>query len=375
MRCIDLNLKPFFRKSVLGATTLALGLSLAGGMIQPTQAEAFSLGKIGDSVVGGLQEQKKIKDSLDYYENDGRNEMFEELKKSDGVVEDGELNEELSRIIGRLSSAIAKSEPSINSKPYNYFINPKTEFNAYCSLGHNISVNAGVFSFFGNDEDKIAAVVAHEMVHGQRQHPYIGAQKKMTVDFIQKVAGAQMNGSGKLAVNVVATNVKASGITKPNEWEADNVAFSYVTEAGYNPGAPAAVWQGVIDHMNNGGSKGLFDDLLNPSTHPGEKERRDNYAKKLTEYSGNKVVVNPATAEIKVNNKLFMKPAGAGSVSALERSYLIAGRLAAAYHGHAAIDQAVNDGGVVRVGDREIVQPNGNDKSADELVQTLNSIK
>ena len=276
MRCIDLNLKPFFRKSVLGATTLALGLSLAGGMIQPTQAEAFSLGKIGDSVVGGLQEQKKIKDSLDYYENDGRNEMFEELKKSDGVVEDGELNEELSRIIGRLSSAIAKSEPSINSKPYNYFINPKTEFNAYCSLGHNISVNAGVFSFFGNDEDKIAAVVAHEMVHGQRQHPYIGAQKKMTVEFIQKVAGAQMNGSGKLAVNVVATNVKASGITKPNEWEADNVAFSYVTEAGYNPGAPAAVWQGVIDNMSSGGSKGLFDDLLNPSTHPGEKERRDN---------------------------------------------------------------------------------------------------
>lgn len=360
---------------MLGAGSLTLCISLALGLIQPSKSEAFSLGKFGDAVVGTAIQQQKVKESLDYYENDGRNELFEQLKKSDGVVGDQELNEELQNIMTRLTASIAKKEPSIVNKPYNYFINPQTEFNAYCSLGHNLSVNVGVFSFFENNEDKVAAVVAHELVHGQKQHPFTGAQKKMTVDFIQKVAGAQMGGGNKIAVDIIATNAKAVGITKPNEWEADNIAFTYLTDAGYNPGAPAAVWQRVIDHMGKGGSKSLFSDLLNPSTHPGEKERLANYAKKLAEYSNNKVAVNSATGEIKINNKTFMKPAAYANMSVLERSYLIAGNLANAYHSKEALAQATNEDGVIKMGDFSIVQPCADDVSADGLVEILNSIK
>jgi len=370
-----LNLKTFFRKSVLRAGTLALCLSLAIGLFQPTRTEALSLGQLGGSILSTAAQQQKVRESLDYYENDGRNQLFEELKRSDGVNSDSFFNEELDRIMAKLASAIAKTDSSITDKPYNYFINPKTEFNAYCSLGHNVSVNTGVFSFLDNDEDKIAAVVAHELVHGQKKHPIKGAQKRLTVEFVQKVAGAQMNGGGKLAVDVVATNVKAVGVTKPNEWEADNVAYGYLTEAGYNPGAPAAVWQRVIDNMSQGGSKGLFDDLLNPSTHPGEKERRDNYAKKLTEYSKSKVSVNAATGEISVNGKPFMKPAAVANMSGLERSYLVAGNLAAAYHSNQSLEQAWNDNGIIRLGGFSIVQPCGADAAADELVQVLNAIK
>ncbi|MBU2703313.1 putative Zn-dependent protease [Sporomusaceae bacterium BoRhaA] len=370
-----MNLRTFFRKSVLGAGALIFCISLGVGLLQPTKTEALSLGGLGGTIASTAAQQEKVKKSLDYYENDGRNELFAELKKSDGVIDDSDLNEELGRIMTRLTSAIAKTDPSIMNKPYNYFINPQTAFNAYCSLGHNVSVNVGVFSFFDNDEGKIAAVVAHELVHGQKGHPINGAKKKLTVDFIQKIAGSQMSGGGQLAVDIVATNAKAVGVTKPNEWEADNVAFSYITEAGYNPGTPAAVWQRVIDNMGKGGSKGLFDDLLNPSTHPGEKERRDNYAKKLTEYSNNKVSVNPATGDIKVNNKPFMKPAAFSNMSALERSYLIAGHLAAVYHSKESLAQATNDNGVVRIGDVAIVQTCSADTDADELVKILNEIQ
>ena len=370
-----MDLRKFFCKSVVGAGSLALCISLAVGLVQPAKTEAFSLGKFGDAVVGTAVQQQKVKESLDYYENNGRNELFEQLKKSDGVIDDSNLNEELANIMTRLTNAIAKKEPSIVDKPYNYFINPQKEFNAYCSLGHNLSVNVGVFSFFENNEDKIAAVVAHELVHGQKRHAYDGAQKKMTVEFIQKVAGTQMNGGNKLAVDIVATNVKAVGITKPNEWEADNIAFAYMTDAGYNPGAPAAVWQRVIDNMGKGGSKGLFDDLLNPSTHPGEKERLSNYSKKLTEYSNNKVTVNPATGEIKVNNKTFMKPAAFANMSTLERSYLIAGNLAVAYHSRESLAQATNEDGIIKMGDFSIVQPCSDDVAIDGLVKILNEIK
>lgn len=367
--------RTFFRKSVIGAGVLALGFSVGMGVCQPTTAEAFSLGKIGNAVVSTAAQQEKVVKSLEYYENEGRNELFEQLKSSDGVIDDSYLNEELDRIMTKLTSAIAKSEPSVMDKPYNYFINPQTAFNAYCSLGHNVSVNAGVFSFVDNDEDRVAAVVAHELVHGQKKHPINGAKKKLTVEFVQKVVGSQMNSGSRLAVDVVATNVKAAGVTKPNEWEADNIAFTYLTEAGYNPGAPAALWQRVIDHMGKGGGKGLFDDLLNPSTHPGEKERRDNYSKKITEYSNNKVSVNSATGEIKINNKPFMKPAAAANMSSLERSYLIAGNLAVAYHSKGTLPTASNDDGIVRLGDLSIIQPGNGDTSADELVKVLNSIQ
>lgn len=370
-----MDLKTFFRKAVLGTGTLTLCFSLATGLFHPTKTEAFDIGKLGGIVVNTAKQQDEIKKSLDHYENDGRNELFEQLKASEGVNEDPEFNATLASIMTRLTSTIAKTEPSIQDKPYNYFINPKTAFNAFCSLGHNVSVNVGVFSFFDNNEDKIAAVVAHELVHGQKNHPINGAKKKLTVDFVQKVAGSQMSGGSKLAVDVVAGNTKAVGITKPNEWESDNIAFSYITDAGYNPGAPAAVWQRVIDKMSSGGSKGLFDDLLNPSTHPGEKERRDNYSKKLTEYSNKKVTVNAATGEIKIDNKPFMKPAAFANMSGIERSYLIAGNLAAAYHNNESLAQACNDNGVIRLGEQAIVQPCPADTDADQLVKILNEIK
>lgn len=371
----QLNLKIIFHKSLLAAGIMTLGISLLAGLIQPTKTEAVNLGKLGGSVVGAATEQEKVRKSLDYYENDGRNELFEELKRQEGVVVDPERNAELGGIMGRLTGAIAKIDPSINDKPYNYFINPQTAFNAYCTLGHNISVNSGVFSFLDNNEDKIAAIVAHELVHGQKKHPINGAKKKMTVEFVQKVAGSQTGGGSRLAVDIVAVNVKNVGVTKPNEWEADNIAFGYVTDAGYSPGAPAAVWQRIIDTAGKGNAKGLFDDLLNPSTHPGDKERRDNYSKKLTEYSNNKVSVNPATGEIKVNNKPFMKPAAFANMSGLERSYLIAGNLARVYHSKEPLAQVSNVDGVIRIGGMAIAQPCPEDKGADELVTILDAIK
>lgn len=71
-----------------------------------------------------------MKKSLGHYDNDGRNELFEQIKSTDGVGEDPDLNDELGPIITKLSDAIAQTEPSIADKPYNYFINPQTEFNA-----------------------------------------------------------------------------------------------------------------------------------------------------------------------------------------------------------------------------------------------------
>ena len=91
------------------------------------------------------------------------------MKEKYGVNEDEELNARLDVIMANLSDAIAKIDPSIKDKPYNYFINPDESFNAFCSLGHNVSVNTGMFNLVANDAE-IAVVLGHEMGHGQKEH-------------------------------------------------------------------------------------------------------------------------------------------------------------------------------------------------------------
>ena len=151
-----------FKKSkiIVGAALLAVSVL---SFTLPQQAEAINLGSIAGKAVGAAKEQQEINKALNYYDN------------------------MLGRIMQRMTPAIAKSDATINSKPYNYFVNNQEFFNAYCALGHNMSVNIGAFWFLDYNEDKLAAVIAHELVHGQKEHPIKGAKKKMSVDFVLTV--------------------------------------------------------------------------------------------------------------------------------------------------------------------------------------------
>ncbi len=358
---------------LVGFGAALTALMINSTILEAPKAEAFSLGKVGD-VVKTVKQQNDAKKSLDHYENAGRNELFEVIKKEDGVNTDSGYNQTLDRIMKKLTTGIAVSDPSINAKPYNYFINPDEGFNAYCTLGHNISINTGVFYFFDNYEDGIAAVVAHEMAHGQKSHPINGAKKKMTVDLVSAIAATSINSNGIIAADVISKQVKTVGVTRNNEKEADAVAFVYMADSGYNIGAPAAVWQRVMEHSGTEKSKGMLEDVLNPSTHPESDSRRDGYAALMTKYSNNKVAVDVKSSEVKVNGKVFMKPAGTKSMSGAQRSYLVAGNLARVYHAGAA-GAARNDNGTVKVGNQAIVTPVAGDPSADELVKAFNSIK
>ena len=174
-----------FKKSkiIVGAALLAVSVL---SFTLPQQAEAINLGSIAGKAVGAAKEQQEINKALNYYDNEGRHELFEALKQEDGVNSDYNANAMLGRIMQRMTPAIAKSDATINSKPYNYFVNNQEFFNAYCALGHNMSVNIGAFWFLDYNEDKLAAVIAHELVHGQKEHPIKGAKKKMSVDFVMK---------------------------------------------------------------------------------------------------------------------------------------------------------------------------------------------
>ncbi len=359
------------KRMALYAAAGICGLSISFASLPAPSADASILGAVISSGIQIAQLNKEI----DYYNNqeEGRQKFFEQLKNKYGVNDDANLNDRLNSIMTNLSTAIATVDPSISQKPYNYFVNPDTTFNAFCSLGHNMSVNTGMFSLLSND-DEIAVVLGHEMGHGQKDHPARGIRKAIPYEVAGQIYAEAGGSIGSSAAAAIFVNyATATQVTKPQEWEADNLAFDYITHSNYNPGACAAVWQRVIEKQGDN-AENFVGEIFSPSDHPTNAQRRENYEKKLYEYSGNHVSVKDG--KVQVNGKDFVTPAPAGDMSGAERSYFVAGNLAAAYHnGHGSEKSYVSDNGAVMLGAQPILTPQGTDPDAATLSTRLNAIK
>ena len=61
-------------------------------------------------------------------------------------------------------------ELKANSLPFVWNVNNSEKFNASCYPMDYVSINLGLLQNMNYDENKIAAVLAHEMTHGIEQH-------------------------------------------------------------------------------------------------------------------------------------------------------------------------------------------------------------
>ena len=350
------------------------GLTASYAFLPAPQVQAKSvLTNIIAAGIQGAQMRAEMNKQLNYYNNtdSGRYELLNSFKQKYGVNEEAYYNDKIAAIMTNMSSAVAQVDPSINDKPYLYFVNEQTSFNAFCSLGHVMSINRGLFNTLQND-DEIAAVIGHEMVHGQKDH--VIKDNKAALD---KYIMAQMAviAAGGTTISAMIGNflLNQSNVqtTKGHEWEADNIAFEYLTHSNYNPGAAGAVWQRRLDTVKGAGDdKGTF---WNPSDHPGDTERRDNYAKKLYEYSGKHASFKDGS--VYVNDKKFVTPAATEDMTSAERAFFVLGNIAAAYNHGQDKDKAYVKGDVVMLGAQPIMQVLEGDESAAALSQRLNELK
>lgn len=354
--------KDLKKRVAMVALAGALAMPLSVGVAPAPVAEA-GWGDVLGAAIGGAAAHAQLNAQIKKYNDDeeGRQEYFAAMKKEYGEVDDWGKMQQLTRIMTNLTNGIAAVDPSIWEKPYNYFINKQESFNAFCTLGHNMSVNIGLYSYVTN-EDEIAVVLGHEMAHGQKNHPAEGAKKSLNMQILGAATGSTL---GTVVANVVSNR----HITKPMEREADKLAFEYITHTNYNPGATAAIWQRVMD--KSGGSSSSFSDFL--SDHPSNDDRRDTYVKKLYEYSGNKATAKDGV--VTVNGKEFTQPAAAGDMSAAERSYFVLGNLAAAFHNGEGAKSAYTNGSTVMLGNQPIMTCVAGDESASTLAARLNEIK
>lgn len=360
------NVKKNLAKLII--TCMSLGLPAAASL--PARADASVFG----SVLAASIQAAAVNDQLTKLNNteEGRQALFQEMKKKQGVNYDPYLNSRVDTIMANLSAGIAQIDPSINDMPYNYYINPSTSFNAACSLGHNMTINTGIFDLLTTD-DEIAVVLGHEMAHGQKNHVLKGYQKQIPVTLLGTAAAAGGGTLAAIGASVAVNYIDSVHITKPQEREADKLAFEYLSHTDYNIGATAAVWQKVMEKYGESSSD-FVGEIFNPSDHPGHEERRDAYAKQISEYSHG--VVTVADGVVKIHDREFVAPAPSSSMSGAERSYFVAGNLARYYHrGSKNIAQAYAQNGTVYLEEQAIMTPVYGDPSAQELADRLNSLQ
>ena len=362
------------KKKLIRATAAAVtALSLTTGVLVPVKAEASIFGNVLGSVIGGAVAMNQINAQIKVLDNEGRDKFFNQMKEKYGVNESYEANAQLDRLMSKLSRVIVNYDPTIVDKPYNYFVNNDKSFNAFCTLGHNLSVNIGLFDYLNYQEDEVAFVVGHELAHGTHSDPAHGVKKQVGVSVLASVVASSMGSSvlANLGTSIIATTGTAKGITLPMEKRADADAFVYCSEAGYNVGAGAAVWQRIIE-KTEGQTTSKANQLFNPSDHPKHKNRRDTYIKTMTQYSNNMVTVDAETGMISVNKVQIGIPAAAFNKSAKERAYFVAGDMARVYHENGKLrPTAYIANGDVYLGDRAVLTISSGD-NAQEWVDNLN---
>ena len=162
----DIMRSKAYKKLLSTGIALSLGFSISYTILPNHSAYAFNWGNaIGAVAITGIQYQQ-LEQQLNYLDNDGRNEYFNQIKTKLGENTDPYYNNLLDNIMSRLTYSISLSDPEIKEKPYNYFVNPNEEYNAFCTVGHNLSVNTGMFKLLNNNEDELAIVIGHELAHG-----------------------------------------------------------------------------------------------------------------------------------------------------------------------------------------------------------------
>ena len=141
------------------AVSATLCLSLTTGAVMPKQAFAWDWLSAGLALFQVGAEYAYLNKQVSYLDNKGRDEYMGQIKDKYGVNTDPVANAMLARIMTRLSDAVALTDDSVVKKPYNYFVNNVNSFNAFCTLGHNMSVNIGAFTKLNYNEDELAFVI------------------------------------------------------------------------------------------------------------------------------------------------------------------------------------------------------------------------
>jgi hypothetical protein len=317
---------------------LTLGITTMG---MPT-TEAHGLWEaLGKSVLGGISAHQHLSD-LDNTEA-GQQEMLEKTKDRTGVYDNYAYQMRAKRIVDELSKS-----PHVK-RSYVVYVNPDEDFNAFMTFGRVMSINKGAMDLL--DDDALAAVVGHELSHGEHKDLVNGAKKSSILSTVIGAATFNSGDLGQIAAGLTGKYLDSQVFTMSQEKEADELGFTILADSSFNVGGAALAMEVIKNKYGDTYREG-FGKILNPNDHPKTSQRVLDNLQRLYDYSGHHVKVEQQT--VFINGKPVYEGTAKGNYTAPMRAYLVAGKLARLYHEN-TIGGARVDGSTVAIGTTNIV--------------------
>lgn len=143
------------------------------------------------------------------------------------------------------------------------------DINAFAAPGGYIFLTKGLLKQLEN-EDQLAAVIAHEIAHVKFKHYSNVAKKQMLAEFSLKSLNAGNEDSQLEAMANATTLILARGLDKQSEFDADREASKLLAKTGYDPSAMADVLV-ILEKNASKPNNSSMSFLL--STHPSPTQR------------------------------------------------------------------------------------------------------
>ena len=210
------------------------------------------------------------------------------LSKANVISKSNSQNQELQTIAKNIEDAIHqyfilenKEDPT---KKINWEVNlvKEDQVNAWAMPGGKITFYTKILEIAQN-EDGIAAIMAHEMAHVIGRHGNERMSQALLLDVATSVAqtatGTTLQGSTKTAYNLLRTYGIFLPFGRKQEAESDYLGLVFMTIAGYDPEETIKLWERMGAHAKEkGGSPPEF-----MSTHPSSENRIENFKKWIPE--------------------------------------------------------------------------------------------
>ena len=194
-------------------------------------------------------------------------EAAAEVRKQYPVIENGQINDYLSRI-GR--ELVAQAPPDLNKPEFEYSftaVNLK-DINAFALPGGPMFVNRGMIDA-ATTEGQVAGVMAHELSHVLLRHGTANATKAQNAQLgalAGAIAGAVIGGRVGSAVSQgsqFGLGTLLMKYSREYEKQADILGAQMMARAGYDPNDLARMFE-TIEKQSKGGGPEWLSDHPNP---------------------------------------------------------------------------------------------------------------
>lgn len=231
--------------------------------------------------------------------------MVNNLRKEGVVLEDPELTEYINDVGHKLSS-----EAQDGTQQFQFLVLRVNEFQATTMPGGFIEVHSGLI-LQTDTESELAGVIAHEIGHVTQRHlaRAYQAQSRNSLPMMAALLGAILLGAlggGDAAIGAMSmaqgVNMQQQiNFTRMEEWEADRVGIGYLSAAGYDPNAIAALWSNKI--RTDGVDLSEIPELLR--THPVDRLRIAEARSRAAQLPKHKVVDGPMYAMMRERTRVL----------------------------------------------------------------------